>query len=331
MKYIEDVLKNGFEQTTILQPDDYEGKVTTTLIRKINTAPSTKAILCIHGFNDYFFQEIIADEFLKKGYHFYALDLRKYGRSILQNHKPNNVRDLTEYYEDIDNALAIIEEEGNKQIVLFGHSTGGLLITLYASDRKGNERFDALICNSPFYDFNVPWILKKTAIPIVSILGRWNPNISLPVGFSKFYGKSLHKNDFGEWDYNLQWKPHIAPSINTGWINAIHQGHLKIAKGVSINKPILILHSSISVYPSKWSEEMFEGDAILNVDDITEKAKFVDSPHKEVLGFGGAIHDLVLSKKPTRNLVFDSVFEWLDKFLEDNLLGINRKQKAATL
>lgn len=331
MKYVEDVLKNGFEQTTILQPDDYEGKVTTTLVRKRNATPSKKAILCIHGFNDYFFQEIIADEFLKKGYHFYALDLRKYGRSILQNHKPNNARDLSEYYEDIDSALALIEEEGNKHIVLFGHSTGGLLITLYASDRKGSEHFDALVCNSPFYDFNVPWILKKTAIPIMAFLGRLNPNISLPVGFSKFYGKSLHKNDFGEWDYNLQWKPHIAPSINTGWINAIHHGHLKIANGVSINRPILILHSSISVYPSKWSEEMFQGDAILNVDDIIEKAKFIDSPHKDVIGFEGAMHDLILSRKPVRNLVFESIFKWLDEFLEDSFLGISQKQKAATL
>ena len=54
-----------------------------------------------------------SEEFLKKDYHFYALDLRKYGRSILQNHKANNVRDLSEYYEDIDSALAIIREEGS--------------------------------------------------------------------------------------------------------------------------------------------------------------------------------------------------------------------------
>ena len=92
MQYVKDVLKNEFEQTTIFQPDDYEGKVTATLIRKKCETFSTKAILCIHGFNDYFFQEIIAEEFLNTGYHFYALDLRKYGRSILENQKPNNVR-----------------------------------------------------------------------------------------------------------------------------------------------------------------------------------------------------------------------------------------------
>lgn len=331
MQYVKDVLKNGFEQTTILQPDDYEGKVTATLIRKRGVMHSAKAILCIHGFNDYFYQEVIAEEFLKAGYHFYALDLRKYGRSILKNQKANNTRDLSEYYEDIDNALSIIREEGSQQIVLYGHSTGGLIITLYASDRKGREQFDTLVCNSPFYDFNVPKIQKKTVIPILSFLGKLNPNVSLPIGFSKLYGRSLHKGDFGEWDYNLNWKPHTAPCINAGWVTAINKGHLKIAGGVSVDKPILIMHSSISIYTTKWSEEMFEGDAILNVEDIVEKAKLIKAPHKDIIGFESAMHDLVLSRKPTRDLVFKTIFEWLDKFFEVNPVRTDQKQKAATL
>jgi alpha-beta hydrolase superfamily lysophospholipase len=316
IKYVEDVLKNGFEQATIIQPNDYEGKVTTTLIRKLSSIPSEKAILCIHGFNDYFFQVVIAEEFLKQGYHFYALDLRKYGRSLLSNQIPNNVRDLSEYYEDIDTALSIIKAEGNQKVVLYGHSTGGLIISLYASDRKKEGLFDVLVCNSPFYDFNVPWIQKKTVIPMLSFLGRVEPNISLPIGFSKFYGKSLHKNDFGEWDYNLSWKPHVAPSINAGWVNAIHQGHLKIAQGVDLNKSILILHSRKSVYPKEWSNEMFEGDSILNVIDIKEKSKRIKAPVKDVIEVDGAIHDVVLSRKPVREIVFEAVFGWLSKHLK---------------
>ena len=316
INYKEDVLENGFEQAIINQNNDYEGQVTATLIRKRVVNHSYKAILCIHGFNDYFYQEIIAEEFLKKGYNFYALDLRKYGRSILKNQKHNNVRSLSEYYEDIDAALAIIKEEGNQNIILYGHSTGGLIITLYANVRKESTLFDVLVCNSPFYDFNLPWIQKKTVIPILSFLGRLNPDIILPIGFSKFYGKSLHKSDYGEWNYNLLWKPHVAPSINAGWINAIHQGHLEIERGISATKPILILHSERSVYPSEWSEEMFEGDAILNVKDIVEKSKLIKSPNKEVIGFEGAMHDLILSKKSVRDFIFKIIFEWLDKNLK---------------
>ena len=311
--YTEDVLKKGFEQAVINQQNDYEGKVVITLIRKLSLKRSAKAILYIHGFNDYFFQADVAEKFLKRDYNFYALDLRKYGRSILRSQKPNNVRHLSEYYDDIDKALAVIRDEGNTETVLFGHSTGGLIITLYASVRKESALFDLLVCNSPFYDFNVPWIQKITVIPILSLLGRLRPNLTLPIGFSKFYGKSLHISDYGEWDYNLQWKPHVAPSINAGWINAIHEGHLKIANGISIDKPILILHSSRSVYLSNWSEEIFDGDAILSVKDIIEKSKLIKSPCKNVIGFKGTIHDLVLSKIPARNVVFETIFEWLNK------------------
>lgn len=315
MEYKEDILKNGFEQTIIHQPSDYEGEVIATLIRKQGIAASTKAVLYIHGFNDYFFQEQLADEFIKNGFHFYALDLRKYGRSILTNQKKNNLRSLSEYYPDIDEALSIIKKEGNKEVVLFGHSTGALIITLYAKVRKEKSLFDALICNSPFYDFNGPLFQKKTLLPMLSLLGRLNPDLALPIGFSKFYGKSLHTSEFGEWDYNLLWKPHLAHSINAGWVSAIHQAHLQFSKGISISKPILILHSAKSVYLSKWSDEMFEGDAILSVKDIVEKSKLIQSPNKELVCFKGGIHDLILSKKLVRDSVYKTIFEWLDKNL----------------
>jgi alpha-beta hydrolase superfamily lysophospholipase len=311
MHYKQDILKNGFEQTTIDLPNDYEGNLAATLIRKKNLKPSAIAILCIHGFNDYFFQEIIAEEFLKKDYNFYALDLRKYGRSILKHQKPNNVRDLSEYFEDIDKALEIIKAEGNTQIILYGHSTGGLISTLYTLDGKKSILFDVLICNSPFYDFNVPWIQKKTIIPILAFIGRISPNFPLPIGFSKFYGMSLHEEDFGEWNYNLKWKPHFAPSINAGWVNAINLGHKKVANGISIDKPILILHSLKSICPSKWTDEVFESDIILNIEDIIQKSKGIIAKHKAVIAIDGAMHDIVLSKKPVRNKVFTTIFEWL--------------------
>jgi alpha-beta hydrolase superfamily lysophospholipase len=313
-KYIEDVLKDGFEQTMIFQPNDYEGKVVITLVRKQTKTPSSKAVLYVHGFNDYFFQNEMAEEFLAQGYNFYAVDLRKYGRSKLPNHKLNNMRDLVEYYSDLDLVLSILKEEGNQKILLSGHSTGGLLITLYAAERIGNELFDFLFCNSPFFDMNLPFFQKKFGIPILACLGRFFPDFTIPGGFSEFYGKSLCKNDFGEWDYNLTWKPHKAPVLNLGWINAIYQGHSKIASGIVIGKPILIMHSNTSVYPEKWSEALFDGDAILNVKDILEKAKLIKAPENKIIGIDGAMHDIILSKKTVRSKVYQIVFDWLGKF-----------------
>ncbi len=55
IRYKEDILQEGFEQTTIHQPDDYEGKVIATLIRKRKKTTTSKAVLYVHGFSDYFF------------------------------------------------------------------------------------------------------------------------------------------------------------------------------------------------------------------------------------------------------------------------------------
>ena len=40
-----------------------------------------RAVLYLHGRNDYFFQTHLADAFLSAGYEFYALDLRTCGRA----------------------------------------------------------------------------------------------------------------------------------------------------------------------------------------------------------------------------------------------------------
>ncbi|EMH0102058.1 alpha/beta hydrolase, partial [Acinetobacter baumannii] len=92
--YAPDILGAGYEQLTLNFPDDYEGKVVATLVRKKATQPTQKAVLYIHGFLDYFFQTEMAEQFNAHGYDFYALDLRKYGRSKLPHQIFYNVLDL---------------------------------------------------------------------------------------------------------------------------------------------------------------------------------------------------------------------------------------------
>ncbi|KVV15246.1 alpha/beta hydrolase [Flavobacterium sp. TAB 87] len=310
--YTEDILKDGFEQATLVQRDDYEGAVTATLVRKQSSKETSKAVLYLHGFNDYFFQKSMANEFLKNDFRFYALDLRKYGRSILPHQKVNNVRDLSEYFEEIDRALEIIRTENNTQVILAGHSTGGLIITLYAAARQNSDLFVGLYCNSPFYDMNVPVYQKKYLIPLVATIGKKFPDLQVPGGFSEFYGLSLHQDYHGEWNYDLNWKPNKANPIHAGWLTAITKGHSQISEGVILDKPILILHSQKSIFPSEWSEEMFTGDAILNINDIIKNAQKIKAPQKSIIGVEGAVHDLALSKKKAREIAYKLLFDWLN-------------------
>lgn len=316
MEYFKDHLGQGIEYTIIEQSDDYEGKVIATLVRKRCNISSKKAVLYIHGFNDYFFQVEMAQKFTDNGFHFYALDMRKYGRSILPHQKKNNTRSLTEYFADLDAALDIIKKEDNLKVLLSGHSTGGLLVSLYASERIGKENFDAIYCNSPFYDLNMPDYQRRFLIPFVAFLGKYFPNVALPATISVGYGYSLHKEKYGEWEYNLAWKPYIAPTIHAGWIYAVHQGQSKIKAGITVSRPILIMHSHQSIYSSGWNASFFDGDAILNVEDIKKGAERIMAPQRIILTIKGGMHDLILSPKAVRSHVYANVFDWLREIFD---------------
>ena len=59
-------------------------------------------MLHVHGFADYFFHTEYAEWWADRGYDFYALDLRKYGRSLRAHQTPNYVADLSEYFAELD-------------------------------------------------------------------------------------------------------------------------------------------------------------------------------------------------------------------------------------
>ncbi|WP_017258911.1 alpha/beta hydrolase [Pedobacter arcticus] len=309
--YFPDVLGDGFEQLTLSLLPDYEGEAAATLVRKKSQKSSNKAILYIHGFNDYFFQAQIANRFCTKGYNFYALDLRKYGRSLLNHQKLNNVRSLLEYDEELNKALQIIQSENNSEVILMGHSTGGLIITNYAGRHLNSDLFHGVICNSPFYQFNLNLIERKLGIPILSFLGKYFPNLRIPSGFTNLYGYSLHSEKYGEWNYSLAWKPFEIPKVNLGFIHAIHNAQKNIKNNLILDVPMLVLHSSKSVYEKKWSEILKEGDAVLNVNDMRHYANRIKGK-VTICEIENGIHDLFLSKEPVRELTYKKVFEWLD-------------------
>ena len=163
-QYVPDVLGDGYLRRTFQMPDDYEGKVVCTLVKKPRLTDVKQAVLYIHGYNDNFFQKQLGDSVNAHGYNFYAMDLRKYGRSILPNQNPFFCKSLTEYFADIDTALATIRSEGNDKILLMAHSTGGLITPLYLESKKGNLPVDGLILNSPFLDWNFGWFMEERRV-----------------------------------------------------------------------------------------------------------------------------------------------------------------------
>ena len=315
--YHPDVLGDEFEKMTLDFPDDYEGKVISTLIRRMAKSKSEKAVLYIHGFNDYFFQKELAVKFNQNGYNFYALDLRKYGRSYLSHQKFNNVRSLEEYDDEINLALQIIKSENNSQTILMGHSTGGLITTNYVVNHSNSNLYHGLICNSPFYKYNLNFVLRKTGIPLISFLGKYAPDISISGGFSEYYGYSLHQEKYGEWNYSLAWKPYIIPKINLSFIRAIHKAQQNIKQNSTLKVPTLVMHSDKSIDENQWSEKFKKGDAVLNSKHIKEFANRLNGDIT-VSEIECGMHDLVLSTKPIREKVYHQVFKWINNSFDKN-------------
>lgn len=307
---VQDELGVNFSKTTINMGSDYDGKVVSTVVKRVPDLNSGKAVLYIHGFSDYFYQVEEADKFYEMGYNFYALDLRKYGRSVLPHQTPFTVRNLNEYYSDIDSALNMIRKEGNNQIVIVAHSMGGLIASLYTSDRKSVSGLQGLILNSPFFDFKQNKFSKAVVVPFLSFIGSFLRNIKIPGGNRSVNCESIHIALKGEWNFDTIKKPVGAGYVTTGWIRAIHKGHLKLKRGLKIEYPVLVLYSDKSSSGKRFSEISKHSDTVLDVKDIEKRAGRLGLNVKKVVIPGG-IHDLALSDKRVREKYYQEISLWL--------------------
>lgn len=320
-QYVPDVLGGDYERRTFRMPDDYEGKVVCTLVRKPLMPDVRQAVLYIHGYNDYFFQRALGDSVRAHGYNFYALDLRKYGRSILPNQNPFFCKSLTEYFADLDTALHTIRAEGNERILLMAHSTGGLIGAYYLQGRTGKLPVDGLILNSPFLDWNFGWAMENIVIPVVAFIGKYIPNLTVQGKGNPNYAYSLLKQYKGEWEYDTDWKMTYSHPKKAGWIYAIQQAQQKVQKGLDLECPVLVMSSDKSYPESKaWHEEYLVSDIVLDVNDIQRYGRRLGRQVARDTIAGG-MHDLILSEKPYRDQAYRSVFDWIGRYFPQALRG----------
>lgn len=300
-----DILGDGYEMTRLHMKPDYSGNVTVSLVRKLCGNRSYKAVLYVHGYNDYFFQKELGNQFVGNGYDFYALDLRKYGRSYMQGQKLFETRDLSEYFEEVTVALDLITESGCEEIVLMGHSTGGLILSYFMA--KGMDEgypVKALLLNSPFLDMNLDYLTENYVLPVVAWLSIVNKDIKIDQGASDLYARSLLKEYDGEWDYDKSWRLVVSPDVTAGWLHAITLAQKFLHKGVAIKQPILLMRSE------KSSAEYLKSDIVLNVDEISKYGKRLGTDVTEYVVKDG-LHDLFLSSKPVRYPLYAAMFDWL--------------------
>ena len=309
-----DVLGEPYFAETLELPPDDEGEVVATLvIRKAEGGGARGAVLHLHGFCDYFFQTAAADFWVARGYDFYALDLRKYGRSLRPHQTPNFAADLAEYHPELNLAHRIVtRRDGHDRVLLTGHSTGALIGLLWL-DASG-VRVDGVVLNAPWLDLNGSFLIRTAGTKAIEQLGLRRPYQTIPRNVSGLYGKSLHVDHSGEWHYDLAWKPLDSWPVFAGWLRAIRRGHAAVHRGLDIDAPVLVLSSDRSVHPRVWHSDVDSSDVVL---DVNLMAKWVHklSRHVTLVRVPGALHDVTLSPAPVRERVFDELGRWLDAYV----------------
>ncbi|UYO97754.1 alpha/beta hydrolase [Microbacterium sp. M28] len=332
-----DILGDEFEQLTLPLGSDAEGDVVATLVRALPTPPQPEPtgwdrlvqrlrgrpvpvptrdladvdVLYIHGWSDYFFQKRLARFWAGRGARFFALDLRKYGRSLREGQTPGYIADLTAYDEDIAAALDAIRDgaASGRRLVLLGHSTGGLILSLWATRHPG--RAAAVILNAPWLEFQLGPVRQAIA-PMVGWGARVRPLDAVPQVDLGFYTRAQAEaaDPDDPVEVNLAWRPEYSMPVHTGWLHAILAGHAKVAAGLAIDAPVCVLLSARTAVPTRWSEELTHADSVLVVDDIARAALKL-GPSVTVERIDGALHDVFLSRHDAREDAYRRLDRWV--------------------
>lgn len=362
----QDVLGADYESRTIPLMDDDAGPVVATLVRyrghassapssssaapALSPAPTTSptdthsarseatpqaprfVLLYIHGRNDYFFQRELAEDIAGCGGAFYALDLRRYGRSLRPGQRMGFVSNLSLYDEDIAEALDLIREDyPDLPLVLMGHSTGGLLATLWANRHPG--ALDGLILNSAWLEMQTMASMRSAVAPILERIASRNPMWAVPGGDGPdHYGRSLREGRNAldaplpdslaaypddpavkGWSYALEWKRPGSYPAYAAWLEAILDGHENVASSVHLDIPVLSMMSTTSYFGEEFTEAVFSSDVVLDREVILERSARL-GPLVTVASFPGK-HDLLLSDPQVRAEVYDTMNRWIGAFI----------------
>jgi alpha-beta hydrolase superfamily lysophospholipase len=320
-----DILGEPFEQQTLALAEDAEGPVVATLVRSaahrtvVDTLFGDRRplhdvdVLYVHGWSDYFFQRSMAKYWTDRGADFYALDLRKYGRSLRPGQTPGYITDLGTYDDDLAAAFAAMGRaldgpRPQRRLVLVGHSTGGLILSLWADRHPGVA--SALVLNSPWLEFQLSAVTRAAVAPMVGLQARLRPLDTLPQVDLGFYTRAQREVRGRELDVNPEWRPEQTMAVHHAWLAAILEGHRRVAAGLHVDAPVCVLLSARSAVPNRWSEELTRTDTVLVVDDIARAAlRLGESVTVERIP--GALHDVFLSRADARDAAYERLDRWV--------------------
>ena len=322
-----DSVLEGYQQATVHLGEDAEGEIVATFVRKdpskltlqerwrrwhFSVRGHRLAIMYVHGWNDYFYRRHASEYWESLGIPFYAVDLRKFGRSYRPYQTPGYIEDLHEYRLEF-NALRdqIVKEQGKDvRILMIAHSQGGLSASLWVNTEHPHH-VEALALNSPWLELQGNRMFRLLSTPVVQMYRLRGGKTVMPMRDPGFYARCIKRSTGGEWDYlDHPLNPGVEFLTRAGWMQAIYNGQDEIAKNLDIQIPVLVCTSDKSMMlQSTWDEGMREADSVLDITAIRQAALHLGDV-VALATIRGGLHDLSMSKPDARRKYFRIVTMW---------------------
>ncbi|MFV2142993.1 alpha/beta hydrolase [Isoptericola sp. G70] len=290
-----------------------------TLVRRADGPAAPRgAVLHVHGYNDYFFQDHLAQALHEAGHVFYAVDLRRAGRSLLRaaddagaeaGIPPHFTTSLQEFGGDLDAALAQVRAaEPGLPVAVHAHSTGALTTSMW-SHARGPAGPDAVVLDSPFLDLAGSWLSRQVNTGVLGVLGRLRP-LAVVSTHPSIYATYQHVDNGGRWWFDTRLKKPEGQPARAAWLRAVRRAQLRLARGLDIACPVLVARSSASGPDSPDNPGLDRQDTVLDTRQISRLARRLGPDVTEVVVDGG-VHDLALSADGPRQQYLEAVGRFL--------------------
>lgn len=241
-------------------------------------------VLIVHGVSEHVGRwEHVAEYFVEAGFEVHAYDQRAHGESgtgVL------DIEDFDHYVNDVAHVVKDLRGLG-RPVVVYGHSMGGLIATLYA--QSDHEPPDLLVLSAPALTSATPAPLKIAA----QVLGRLAPKFAIKSPVEKDH---LSKNPaIGEAYVN---DPKVYLKGTTRFGKQVFDAMDRARDGVHrIKVPTLVIHGA--------EDELVEPSA-------SAPLAAVDNVHRRV--FPGLRHEM--HNEPERHEVLGFVADWIKSRLK---------------
>jgi acylglycerol lipase len=245
-----------------------------------------RAVLVVqHGLNDHGDRYAhLAEVLVARGYAVYALDLRGHGRSAGPRVEVAHFRDY------LDDEAAWIERvrarEPGKPLFVFGHSMGGLIMTIYAEEHPAGVA--GVLLSAPALGLDAP-PLQLAGILLAGHLGA--PGSMLPQRDADFSRDPAVVADMGRdpllthADGPTHTAVELVDGIRVAWMNAS-----------LLTAPLIVLHGT--------------GDKLTSPAATRDFVAHAGSADKRHVAIADAWHDL--AHDPARDVFEGDVVAWLD-------------------